>query len=180
MILFQGDIVLVELNSPLFRLVRFFSRSRGEPKSPITHCAVVSEPGTLHGAIMVNAQMPTVKFTSLCKYAGKRVAIYSKLNISIRKRQRIATVAETYVGRKYGVFKIIAHFLDWCLGGAYFFRRIFNMDKYPICSWVVAYSYHAIGINFGIEPDAAEPDDIWRYVTTHPEEYICIRKLSYL
>ena len=35
------------------------------------------------------------------------------------------------------------------------------MDKYPICSWVVASSYGEVGENFGVKVGEASPDDIW-------------------
>ena len=67
--------------------------------------------------------------------------------------------------------------MDWGLKGAYVFRRLTHDDNYPICSWVVAYAYDAAGRRFGVDPGAADPDDIWDYVTSHPEEYRQIRDL---
>jgi hypothetical protein len=32
--------------------------------------------------------------------------------------------AESYVGRKYGYAKLLAHWADWVLQGAYVFRRL--------------------------------------------------------
>ena len=59
---------------------------------------------------------------------------------------------------------VIAHFLDWLLLGAYFFRRLVPGGKYPVCSWVVADAFAAAGKNFGVEVGMATPDDIWDFI----------------
>jgi hypothetical protein len=86
--------------------------------------------------------------------------------------------AERYVGRRYGYLKMLAHLLDWLFLGVYLFRRIASMDRYPICSWVVAHAYGKTGRHFGVAPGAASPDDIWDYVVAHPQEYRCVRALA--
>lgn len=73
----------------------------------------------------------------------------------------VAQKARGYEGRKYGWGKIAAHLGDWMLGGRYVWRRLARMDKYPICSWVVASSYGEVGENFGVKVGEASPDDIW-------------------
>ena len=55
--------------------------------------------------------------------------------------------------------------------GVYFFRRLILAKDYPICSWVVAWAYQKAGRDFGVPAAAADPDDIWDYVTRHPDEY---------
>jgi hypothetical protein len=94
--------------------------------------------------------------------------------------EKIIKGAESYVGRKYGVLKLFAHFADWLLLGAYVFRRLAQMDKYPICSWMVAYSFEKGGVSFGVPPNAATPDDIWDYIQKHPDDYEEVYPLSLL
>ena len=67
---------------------------------------------------------------------------------------------------------------DWALLGAYVFRRLGRMDRYPICSWLVAHSYKAAGLHFGVAPGAATPDDIWDFVTTRTDRFQEIRPLG--
>jgi hypothetical protein len=92
----------------------------------------------------------------------------------------VVVKAESYVGRKYGYLKLLAHWGDWLLQGAYVFRRLTTKDDYPICSWVVAYAFAAAGKHFDVEPGAATPDDIWDFVTAHPEVYEQILELGAL
>ena len=92
----------------------------------------------------------------------------------------VVAKAESYVGRRYGYLKILAHWADWLLQGAYVFRRLTKEDRYPICSWLVAHSFAAAGKHFGVEPGAATPDDIWDFVVAHPDVYREILPLARL
>jgi hypothetical protein len=60
------------------------------------------------------------------------------------------------------------------------FRRLADSGKYPICSWLVAHAFSKAGKNFGVEPGAAEPDDIWDFVTTHRDKFACMHPLERL
>ena len=51
----------------------------------------------------------------------------------------------------------------------YVFRRMANMDNYPICSWLVAHSRAKVNKTFGVEPEAATPQDIRDFVREHPD-----------
>ena len=55
-------------------------------------------------------------------------------------------------------------------------RRLGRLDRYPICSWLVAHSYKKAGKHFGFSARAASPDDIWDFVTDSAH-YTCIREL---
>ena len=108
------------------------------------------------------------------------VAIYRPLNLTPQDVQKIVAGAESYVGRTYGWLKAAAHLGDWLLLGAYFWRRFARMDRYPICSWLVAHAYEKAGKHFGVEPGEASPDDIWDFVTTRPDVYRAIHPLGRL
>ena len=123
----------------------------------------------------------TVQRHPLDRYAMKRntnVAIFRPINLSEAEKGAIVAKADGYVGRPYGWVKIVAHFADWMLLGAYTFRRLTNDDRYPICSWIVAHAFLAADKNFGVEPGAANPDDIWDFVTSNPDKYIQVRGLK--
>ena len=51
-----------------------------------------------------------------------------------------------------------------------------RIDNDPICSWLVAKCYQVVGKRFGVDADAASPDDIWDYVSTN-KNYRCMRAL---
>jgi hypothetical protein len=51
------------------------------------------------------------------------------------------------------------------------------MPKRPICSHLVAEVYSAVGLDFGVKPYEAQPDDIWDYVQ-NSDNYEIIRHLE--
>jgi hypothetical protein len=55
--------------------------------------------------------------------------------------------------------------------GAYIFRRLTQNGDYPICSWLVAHAFAKAGKTFGVQPGAANPDDIWDFIVDNPEKY---------
>lgn len=52
--------------------------------------------------------------------------------------------------------------------------------SWPLCSWLVAHAFSEAGKNFGVEPGAAEPDDIWDFVSTQADKYECVHPLERL
>ncbi|MSR19878.1 MAG: hypothetical protein EXR91_02725 [Gemmatimonadetes bacterium] len=161
-LLAPGDIVLMKSGGLVGWAIRVFTRSIGERRTKATHSGVIVE------------ALATVKRHSLwTRYAGahKEVAVFRPLNLAAADLAKVVAKAETYVGRRYGYLKLLAHWADWVLQGAYVFRRLTNQDRYPICSWVVAYAYAEAGKHFGVEPGAATPDDIWDFVTENSDVY---------
>lgn len=175
-----GDIFLTRGRGFISRAIRFFTRSIGESRTKVNHVGLVVEGGSPEEAVVVEALSRVVRHPLTARYGGKRgdeVAVYRALTISPEEVRRIVKAAERYLGKEYGYFKIVLHFLDWLLQGAYVFRRLGRMDPYPICSWLVAYAYDKVGKWFGVPPEAADPDHIWDYLVAHPAEYMQIRPL---
>jgi hypothetical protein len=173
------DIFLTRGSGFVAKAIRFFTQSFGEDRTKANHVGIIVEPGTVHTAMEVEA-LTMVRRHPLFRYTKKRttgVAVFRPISLTDGERDKIVEKANDYVGRKYGWTKIVTHMMDWGLKGAYVFRRLTHDDNYPICSWVVAYAYDAAGRRFGVDPGAADPDDIWDYVITHPEEYEQIRDL---
>ncbi len=132
------------------------------------------EGGPVEAAVVVEVLSRVKRHKLWDRYGppGKySIAVYREKNLSRGEVETIVGAAESYVGRKYGYLKIVAHLLDWLLLGAYFFRQIARMDKYPICSWLVAHSFSKGGKHFGVQPGAANPDDIWDFIQEHPDIY---------
>ena len=177
-----GDIFLTQGNSFVSRGIRFFSRSGGESRAEVNHVGIVVKGGWPVLAKIVEASS-VVKRHSMVGYFNSKntkVAVYRPINLTDETIHNIVARAESYVGMKYGYGKLVAHFLDWCIGGRYLFRRFALMDKYPICSWVVSHSYAKEDLDFGVHPGAASPDDIWVFVTTNPDKYTQIYPLDYM
>lgn len=168
-----GDIFLTRGDSFISKAIRFFSRSGGESRTVANHTGLVVYPGSIYNADIVEA-LTTVKrrrFSVYSKAKTTDVWVFRPVSLTDKELLVISERARGYVGKKYGYLKIAAHFVDWCLGGRYVARRFVSMDNYPICSWVVAQAYSDAGYTFGVAAGAASPDDIWDYVTTHPDKY---------
>ncbi len=177
------DVFLTRGTGLVSRLIRVFTRSFGERRTLVNHVGVVVQQGTLETAIGVEALSRVRRHTLWSRYGPRSsdlVAVYRPLGLSAAEQAAVVAAAEGYVGRTYGYLAIVAHFLDWCLQGVYFFRRLVRMDRYPICSWLVAHAFGKANKHFGIAPGMATPDDIWDFVTAHPASYQPIRPLSRL
>jgi len=178
--LLPGDVVLTRSTSVLGRLIRICTRSFGEKRSKVNHVGIIVDGGVIHEAVLVEALLNVCRHGLWEHYAGtaNEVAVYRATNVPSQDMQTVVAEAEEQVGKKYGFGKIIAHFLDWLLTGAYVFRRLTQNGDYPICSWLVAHAYAKAGYNFGVEPGAADPDDIWDFVDERTDYYDCIVPLG--
>jgi len=158
-----GDVFFTRGKSTLNKMVRFFTRSVGEPRTKVDHIGlVVGAPDTVVEALARVQQVPL---------GNRKAAVYRPLNLTEEEIALIVTKARSYVGKKYSYIKVTTHFLDWLLQGAYVFRRLGGLDPYPICSYLVAESFSAAGKNFGVSPGAASPDDCWDFVNSRPDKY---------
>ena len=176
-----GDIVFTAGRSLLSRLIRWASRGIGETRTHANHVGIITGYGSLLTAQVTEALWRVRTHCLWDRYAGSghKVCIVRPLNVQEHELKHISRVARGYTGRKYGWWKIGLHFGDKLLGGAYFFRRIAFIRKYPICSFVVADAYGTQGYDFGCKVGEAQPDDIWDYVM-RSDNYVVIRPLEEL
>jgi hypothetical protein len=176
-----GDVFLTRGKGFLAFAIRICSTTIGEKRSKVNHVGLIVEGVTLQTCIEIEASYK-VQRCSFWKVYGPKcqslVAIFRPTNLSEKEINVIINEAAQQVGKTYGYFKILAHFLDWMLLGAYFFRRFFKNNKYPICSWLVAHAFAKAGKYFGVAPGAAQPDDIWDFMQKHPTKYQVILPLS--
>ena len=175
-----GDVVLMRGRGFAGAVVRFFTRGIGEGRTRVSHAGLIVEGGPIDRCILVEALHRVTRDGLWGRYGGSAtdVAVYRPTDLGPEERVVLAKKAESYVGRRYGYMKILAHWLDWVLQGAYVFRRLADEDRYPICSWVVAQSFAAVGKSFGVEAGAATPDDIWDFVTARTDQYEPIVELG--
>jgi len=169
----SGDVLLTRSRGLVGWAIATFTRHVGESRTKVTHTGIVVVGGPPRDVVVVEALSKVKRHRLWERYAdsGKDVAVFRPLNLSDDQIAMVVAKAESYVGRRYGYLKILAHWADWLLQGAYVFRRLTKEDRYPICSWLVAHSFAAAGKHFGVEPGAATPDDIWDFVVAHPDVY---------
>lgn len=176
-----GDIVFTRGKSLLSRLIRWGSQSIGESKTEVNHVGIITGYGSLLTTQVTEALWRVRTHRLWDKYAGTNteVAVFRANNLELAERVSIARIALNFTDRKYGWWKLILHFADKALNGAYFFRRLASIKKYPICSFLVAEAYGRRGYDFGVEVGEAQPDDIWDYCV-NSDNYDQIRPLRRL
>lgn len=163
-----GDIVFTCGTAWSSRLIRWGTQNTGETETKTNHTGVGKD-----SAVFVEA-LNTVVETPWCNM-DPGTEVWRNNVLTDEQRLKVAEKAANYVGRKYGYGKILLQGLDCLLGklfatDVFFFRQAASMDRYPICSWVVAYAYdHGIGMRFGVPPNVADPDEIYDYVCKHPD-----------
>jgi len=176
--LLAGDIIFTQSPTFLGRLIRRFTRQKGEDKTEAGHCGMVTSRGKFlsnkfPSAFIVEA-LNKVAYHSMYKaFVGTKikVLIYRPIGLTFDQKYEIVRYTENYIGATYGYGKLILHFFDWMLGNRQIFRRLMVLQKYPICSYLVAKAYASIDKDFGIKAKFASPDDICDFCQTHPKKY---------
>lgn len=169
-----GDIFLTRGQGFVSWAIRCCTRNIGEKRTQVNHVGIVVEEGSLRTCNVVEALMRVMLHPLWRQYGPENhtlVSVYRPLTLTPEEIAVVVAEAREQIGKGYGFLKLFAHLLDWLLQGVYFFRRFVGCEKYPICSWLVAHAYSRAGKHFGCEPGAAEPDDIWDFVTTHHTYY---------
>jgi hypothetical protein len=126
LLLERGDLVLTRSLGLVGWAICTFTRHFGESRTKATHTGIVVEGGPLETTVIVGA-LTTVKRHRLWdRYATRNseVAVFRPLNLTDEQITAVIIKAESYVGRKYGYAKLLAHWADWVLQGAYVFRRL--------------------------------------------------------
>jgi hypothetical protein len=176
-----GDIFLTRGVGVFSWAIRFFTRAIGESRTKVNHVGVVVEPGGFRTCLAIEALVKVREHSIWHRYGPPRkgaISVFRPLNLTEDEIRVIVAEAREQVGKKYGILKIVAHFLHWCLFGAYVFPFFARNGKFPICSWLVAHAFAKAGKFFGVRPGAAIPDDIWDFVSKSPERYEQVRQLQ--
>ena len=180
-ILLPGDVFLTYGDGFFSRLIRFFTRSVGESRTQVNHTGIVVTEGDLKNCQVVETLLRVRKHKLWKRYGRSKltkVAVYRPINLTFAEIDTVVANALAQIGKKYGPHVIIGHLLDWLLLGAYVFRKILKSSNYPICSWLVAAAFAAAGKDFGVEPGAAQPDDIWDFIQANPDKYRMVHPLQ--
>jgi hypothetical protein len=179
---FPCDIFFTRGEGFISKAIRVCTRSKGEPKTVVNHVGAFVRMGNVATADVIEA-LATVKcHTLMDQYWGSddQVAVFRPRGLMESQRKIIVSKLYQYEGRRYGYAKLVTHLLDYALNGAYVFRRLTSSDNYPICSWVVAQAFSHASLNFGVEPGAATPDDIWDFCVANPDKYTKVLNLTQL
>lgn len=191
-----ADIVCTKSKGKLGKLIRFFTRHIGEPRTQVNHVGVITVGGISSNAVIVEALKHVRRCYLAEGYGGDDapdIAVFRPKNLTEMERFLVASKAESQVGKNYGYLKLLTHFGDWgvtaaksaitlgrCRGDVYFFRRLTKNGNYPICSWLVSHAYAFVGKDFGVDAGAASPDDIWDFCIENPDKYLMVMPLGNL
>lgn len=169
-----GDIILCPSNNDLpGALTRWIEQSSGENPTYAVHTAQFLDPATI-------LEMEyTVKKRTLKEVLQKRkrFEVWRCPSLTMQQREAISLKSLDYFNARFGWAKVITHSLDGLLNKVsrkqvFFFRRLNHSDRYPICSWVTAFSYdRVLHYQFGVPPECADPDQIHDWLKTHPGEW---------
>ena len=156
-----GDIIHVLSRGLLSKLIRFFSRADEEGPSWASHSAMVLRVGEEIEIIEALTKTVIRPITAYKGTKAKLLVCRKPGGLDTQNKQKMIEKAKYYKGKPYGYLKIVCHALDRFFDNRYVFRRLIKVDNYPICSWLVAYVYdRVISYQFGVPPNAAQPDDI--------------------
>jgi len=123
----MGDVFLTRGHSFISRAIRFCTCSIGESRTKVNHVGLVVGTCDLKDAIVVEALSMVRRHRLWYQYGPPKedlVVVYRATNLTPDEVKIIVSTAERQVGKKYGYLKIVVHFLDWLLLGAYVFRRL--------------------------------------------------------
>lgn len=170
------DIFFTHGESFISKSIRYFEAPFGHAAEKVNHVGIVVKEGTIKNAQVVEALTKVKKHTLYEQYhnAKDQVIIYRPLDLREFEKRLIIAKALKYVGDDYGYLKIVMHLLDYFTGKHYFFRRFAKSDNYPICSWVVSFSYKAVRRYFDCDPGMAAPSDIYNFCVNNPYKYSCV------
>ena len=186
LLLRRADLVATRGTAWVSRAIRVCTRSRGEPPTVVNHVGIITVAGPLNSAQLTEAIAHVVERGLFDAYHGRdQVAVFRCKALTDIERDVAAEKARSYIGRDYGYVKIAAHLFDYGLSrlfhrDTYLARRLARMDKSPMCSWLDEHAFAVVRRFFGVPFGTAEPDDLWDYVTAHPDEWECVLPLSQL
>lgn len=169
--LLPADLIFTRSDSLLGSAIRWFERSSGEPESWTNHTAGI---GLSNNVVEAQSRVISIPFDGWS--VDKTFQVWRTNDLDEGQRSRVAAYAEAHIGREYGYLKLVPHALDGLLskmigGSPYVFRRVLFQKKYPICSWVWAFAYGLVGLDFGMDPRECSPDDQLDFCLEHPEKW---------
>ena len=168
-----GDVFYTHTDSLLGFLIRWAETDPGERPSWASHTGVVLQDGDLFKDAVVIEAVSKVRKGLFQIKPGSYARVYRPIPALTEEEKRIfREVAENLIGKKYGWWKLLFHLADRVVfKGKKVLSRLLFIDSRPICSYLAAHLEAAINRSFGVDPDAADPDNMMDYSDTHPKEW---------
>lgn len=161
-------------------LTRWATQARGERPTYAVHTA------QFLSARRIIEMQAVVKKRSTKEFLQMRNAfeVWRCNSLTGSQREAVSRKSLEYLGRKFGWSKLATHMLDGLVNKivhrqVFFFRRLNHDQRYPICSWITAFSYdRAVHYRFGVPPEGADPDQISDWLHAHPDEWVSIFRVE--
>lgn len=174
-----GDVFFTHSTSLLGRLIRWAETDPKERPAWANHVGVVTGYGWL--VPPAPAAAPSCSPSTWARvvealwkvenwpwYEGHRAEIGNE--VRVYRRRRLLTVGEervfvskanSFTGDRYGWWKLLFHLADRvAFKGDKVLSRLLGLEGRPICSFLAAHCFDAIGYSFGMDPDVADPDEM--------------------
>ena len=165
-----ADIIATRSNTWLSRIIR-----KGETRADNGEPALVSHVGLFIAPDIVIQALSRVVTTAYPKgFEDDEYVVLSPTEISNANRRLIVEAALSYSSNSYGWLKILGQGLDVVFRTRWFMKHVFTLDKFPICSYVVAQAYKSIGLDFGVPTTTTTPDDILDFAIENSDKYVVV------
>ena len=185
-----GDVILFAAQDDLYGKVgRWMMRTRGESPTYAVHTAQFLGPASyieLDLATKIRATREILRKRQKHDLWHRRgFEVWRCRSLTCDERQAVTREALTYLGARFGFAKFLTHFLDCVLNklfgrDIFLFRKLNHDQRYPVCSWITAFSYdRALHYRFGVPPECADPDAIADWLTSHPNEWTRVFRLDH-
>ena len=178
-----GDVFFTRSSSMLGRLIRWAETDPGEEPTWANHVGVFVSAGYLWPgyspllARCVESLWHTMHWTwweGHREEPGNTIRIYGHRALTSDQAIPIVSTAKSFVGNRYGWWKLGTHLIDRVLfGGKKVTAKLLRVDGRPICSYTVAKSFAAGGIFFGgLKPESADPDEMLDHCENSPDWFL--------
>lgn len=176
-----GDVILCP-GRPIVphMLTRWATRAHDERPTYAVHTAQFLGADKIIEIEMVAKKRSTEEFFQM----RKAFEVWRCNSLTASQREAISRKSLEYLGAKFGWQKAFTHLLDGVVNKVvhkqvFLFRKLNHDQRYPICSWITAFSYdRALHYQFGVPPECADPDQIHDWLVAHPDEWGCVYRLQ--
>lgn len=178
-----GDILMQRSTSDISRLIREATRQGKETPSFPSHAAMVVEaPLRAKGlsalkvdVSIIEATTPRTRVCPIWEYATESSdsVIFRMKGLSAKKRTDLQIAAQSYVGQRYPIPKLILGGLDhWIMGDRYFFRRAANLFPTLYCDDTVESIYADADLPIAtMQFGQGGPDELMDYMVRNPDRF---------
>jgi hypothetical protein len=179
-----GDIFFTKSPSLLGRLIRWAETDPGETNGTwanhtgivVSSGWIIPPPSDVKLAEVVEALWHVKRWEWWSAHKddvakGQEIKVYRLVHpLNIYEHKIFIEEANAYIGNRYGWWKLLMHLADRALfRGKKVFSKLMFIDSRPICSYLAAHVYSKINVSFGMDPDAADPDEMLDHVSTSKE-----------